>query len=371
VLTGNAANNLLKGLAANDTLIGGGGADTLDGGAGNDSMVGGGGNDIYFVGSAGDVVKELAGGGIDLVKSSVSFTLGANQEKLTLIGGAAINGFGNDQANVLWGNDAANTLNGGKGFDTLNGGGGNDKLIGALGNDTINGGNGNDTLDGGAGNDLMVGGAGNDVYFVGAAGDVVKELAGGGVDLVKSFVSRTLGANQEKLTLLGSAAINGFGNDQANTMWGNTAANILNGGKGFDILNGGAGNDTLVGALGKDTLSGGTGNDKFLFNAALSSANIDLIKDFTKLAGNTDKILLDDDIFTALGTVSSPTALDAAAFYVGPAAHDASDRIIYHKASGALYYDVDGTGAADAVQFATVGAGTHPTLSASDFFVVS
>ena len=48
---------------------------------------------------------------------------------------------------------------------------------------------------------------------------------------------------------------------------------------------------------------------------------------------------------------------------------DASDRIIYNSATGALLFDPDGTGAAAAVQFATLTTGLN-NLSAVDFLLV-
>ncbi|MCW9680631.1 hypothetical protein FJR41_007405, partial [Dolichospermum planctonicum UHCC 0167] len=49
--------------------------------------------------------------------------------------------------------------------------------------------------------------------------------------------------NIENLTLTGTAAIKGTGNDGNNLIIGNSANNILNGGLGKDNLNGGAGID--------------------------------------------------------------------------------------------------------------------------------
>ena len=49
------------------------------------------------------------------MQSSVTFTLAANVENLTLTGSAAINGTGNTLANVMLGNSGANTLDGGAG----------------------------------------------------------------------------------------------------------------------------------------------------------------------------------------------------------------------------------------------------------------
>ena len=122
---------------ANDVLIGNSAANTLDGNTGADTLVGGDGNDIYVVDNAADVVTETNASltQIDEVRSSVTRTLGANLENLTLTGTAATNGTGNSLANTLTGNSAANTLDGNTGNDILNGGLGNDMLTGGTGVD--------------------------------------------------------------------------------------------------------------------------------------------------------------------------------------------------------------------------------------------
>ena len=127
--------------------------------AGADSLIGGLGNDIYTVDNVGDVITENLNEGTDKVNSSVTYTLSANVENLTLTGALAINGTGNSLDNVITGNSAANQLNGQAG---------NDKLIG---------GDGDDILTGGSGVDTMIGGLGNDSYFVENAGDVVTEIS--------------------------------------------------------------------------------------------------------------------------------------------------------------------------------------------------
>ena len=53
----------------------------------------------------------------------------------------------------------------------------------------------------------------------------------------------TLGSQVENLTLTGRAAVNGIGNNLANTITGNTGNNFLNGMGGADRLAGGKGND--------------------------------------------------------------------------------------------------------------------------------
>ena len=122
-------------VSGNDTLSGGAGNDTLDGGTGTDSLSGGAGDDTYIVDATGDSVTENTNEGIDTVQSSVTYTLGAEVEHLTLTGSSALSGTGNALDNVLTGNSANNTLTGGAGNDTLNGGAGSDTMRGGTGND--------------------------------------------------------------------------------------------------------------------------------------------------------------------------------------------------------------------------------------------
>ena len=370
-VNGDAGNDLLNGGTGADTLSGGAGNDSLNGGAGVDAMIGGLGNDTYVVSDAGDTAVESSSvGGTDLVNSSVSFTLGSNVENLTLTGGAAINGTGNNAANILTGNGAANTLSGlggidqilgGGGIDTLNGGDGADSLNGGTGADTLSGGAGNDSLNGGVGADTMTGGLGNDTYVVGDAGDTVVENGSAGIDLVNSSISFTLGPNVEDLILTGIGNINGTGNGLDNAINGNDGANILSGNAGADVIKGGGGADEIHGGAGSDDLTGGAGPDEFWFDSPLGS--VDDILDFSV---SDDTIVLDRTIFAG---IIANGALAADAFHAGAAAADAEDRIIYNSATGEIFYDSDGTGGAAAVLFARVDPGT--LLTNADFFGVT
>jgi Ca2+-binding RTX toxin-like protein len=140
---GGTDSDQLFGEAHDDTLYGDSGDDTLAGGTGNDTLLGGDGDDTYLLGD-GDTVNEVAAAGTDLVKSAIDYTLTANCENLTLVGGGNIDGDGNALGNVLAGNGGANSLTGKAG---------DDKLAGKAGADTLNGGEGDDTLDGGGGQD--------------------------------------------------------------------------------------------------------------------------------------------------------------------------------------------------------------------------
>lgn len=227
LLTGTAPINGTGNTLAN-TITGNSAANTLSGGAGADTMIGGAGNDSYTVDNAADAVTELVDEGVDTVTSSVTHTLAANVENLTLTGSSGLRATGNTLDNLLTGNSGANTLTGDAG---------------------------NDRLDGGSGTDTMIGGSGDDTYVVNTSADVVTELAGEGVDSIESSVTLTLGAGNtvENLRLLGSGRINATGNGLANVLTGNTGNNTLTGNAGDDTLDGGAGTDTMRGGAGNDT----------------------------------------------------------------------------------------------------------------------
>ena len=297
--------------ADTDILLGNDLANILDGGKSDDAMAGGKGDDTYIVDNVEDVAVEMAGEGTDLVKSSVSFTLGDNVENLTLTGNNDINGTGNDLDNIITGNVGANRLDGKGGNDKLDGGAGADtyviddpgdeiiyinekagpdvdtvessitfvlpgsKLLGIgfienltlVGTADINGGgndfdnvitgnSGNNTLEGQLGNDTFFGGAGDDIYGVDAVGDLVVENPNEGKDTVVSGVDYTLGDNVENLSLTGKA-IRGNGNTLNNVIFGQYESeidNILNGGAGLDTMRGFGGNDTYFVDIPEDII---------------------------------------------------------------------------------------------------------------------
>ena len=237
--TGNELNNVLTGNSA---------ANVLDGGAGSDTLIGGAGNDTYVVDATSDVVVENPGAGIDTVRSSVTWTLGADVENLVLTGSSAINGTGNALDNTLLGNSAANVLVGG---------------------------DGNDVLDGGAGVDSMDGGLGDDKYYI-TAGDVLTDA--GGIDTIVTDSSWTLATGFENLTAIGTAAVQLEGNNQDNVLVGNDADNYFNPRAGNDTMIGNGGNDTFDMSTGGTSspgvrfIDGGSGTDTVDYDGYARSA---------------------------------------------------------------------------------------------------
>jgi Ca2+-binding RTX toxin-like protein len=315
---------LLSGTGANDLLIGDAGGNTLDGGAGADVLEGRMGDDTYIVDNAGDVIKEVVGGGYDVVKSSVSHVLASEVESLQLLGSAAINATGNELSNRLVGNSANNILNGAGGSDVMIGGMGDDTYVVDDGSDRIveSEGAGTDTvnssvsftlanhlenlgltgtaainatgnaannvlrgnvadnrLDGAQGADRMIGGLGNDTYFVDNAGDAVVEDLNGGNDQVISTIDYTLAANVEALTLSGPA-LNASGNELSNELIGNERNNRLYGAAGDDLLQGGRGDDRYVFGVGhgqdhiSEDLDAAGGIDTIVFEAGIKESDV-------------------------------------------------------------------------------------------------
>lgn len=229
-LDGTAGDDTLNGYAGNDILHGFDGNDVLDGGLDIDSMYGGRGDDLFIVDNTRDRVTELAGEGVDTVRSlALRYILSENVENM--VAGLTV-------GQALIGNALANHLSGNAGDDILNGGGGGD---------------------------VMAGAAGDDLYYVNDAGDNVIEDEAQGNDSIMSSVTYSLeGRFVETLTLLGNAVLNGYGNDLANVINGNVAANLLMGNGGNDVLNGGIGEDILNGGTGADRMDGGADNDIYI-----------------------------------------------------------------------------------------------------------
>jgi Ca2+-binding RTX toxin-like protein len=424
VLNGGNNRDLIMGGGGNDSISGGFGADTLEGGSGADTIRGGDEDDLIVYGTGGGQAGEIGDGGAGfdtlLINANVNLdavnfvsiegmkfseqtagpkvaTIAAGQlgnglaqnllitsaaaksDQVKILLGSAfalnasqlqfVNWEGQDRVLIRGDGDAEtvtgskvadhmlvrggdDTVTAGAGRDTVNGGAGNDVISGGIGGDRLNGAGDNDTITGGAGNDVLIGGAGidalrggkgNDTYQVTHQGEAA-EAKNSGTDTVISKVSYVLGGNIENLKLTGSLNLTGRGNALANAIEGNAGNNLLNG------------------RLGNDTLTGGDGADKFVFDTALNeTGNVNTLTDF---APGADKIRLENTIFTGL----AEGRLTAAAFTVGTAAADASDRIIYDGASGALYFDADGSGAAAQVKFAQLAPGL--ALSHLDFVVI-
>jgi hypothetical protein len=203
---------------------------------------------------------------------------------------------------ALFGTANSDWVLGGVGNDRLYGRDGNDRLYGEDGNDRLHGSSGDDRLYGGNGNDSLDGRAGND------------------------------------------ALDGGSGNDR------------LYGSFDDDVLSAGSGNDRLYGESGADILRSGFGKDAFVYNAVPNGlADVDSIRDFSVA---NDTFWLNNSKFTGL---RSEGQLQSSAFRTGTKAHDATDRIIYDRSNGVLYYDQDGTGATEQVVVAKLSTGLRMT----------
>jgi Ca2+-binding RTX toxin-like protein len=303
VLIGNGAADVMVGGHGNDVLLGEGGADVFHGGEGDDVMTvshpafrladGGGNFDTLALTGAGmtldlgDRATAVKLQSIERIDLSASGNHTLAIDTLAVLGGIGAASGGRHVLTVLggtgdsvvfaesaWRNTGSFT-NGDGTFDryafgravvdveqgvsvpgvTIEGTAGNDTVrygVTVAGqplptnrSDIINGHGGNDVLDGRLGADTMAGGTGDDTFHVDDAGDVVTELAGEGIDTVRATISHALAAEVENLVLMGTAAIDGTGNELGNVLTGNAAANVLTGGGGDDILDGGAGNDTV------------------------------------------------------------------------------------------------------------------------------
>ncbi|TSD54720.1 tandem-95 repeat protein [Variovorax sp. KBS0712] len=322
--SGNGADTLL-GASGNDLLIGGDGNDTLSGGAGNDVLRGGlGSNDSMDGGDGSEDLLDFSDGSV-----AVNFTLVQSAAPTSIVNGTA--GLGN--------NDTYQNIEGVIGTGLA------DTLTGSASNDIIRGGAGNDTLDGAGGTgDLL---------------DFSDGTAGLTFTLTQSSSTTSFNASAAGLGIDGYKNFEGvIGTAFGDTITGSASNDQLRGGGGNDVINGLAGDDRIVGGTGADLLTGGADNDTFVFDSAPNA--VDSVTDFNASgsAASGDLIELSRGTFTALTTASGST-LSAAEFASlnGGGAGDtvgAGVHVIYDSATGNLYYDADGLGAANRTLVATL-----------------
>lgn len=395
-LVGTIGPDRLVGLAGDDHLLGLAGNDLLDGGVGADQLIGNLGDDTYSVDDRGDVVTESSNEGIDTVQSSVTHTLDADVENLTLIGSAAIHGTGNGLDNVLIGNSGANVLMGGLGNDTYVIGA-EDTVVESVGEGidvvqtdisaTLGANVENLLLTGsasliGVGNELnnvlradgsisvLAGGDGNDTYVIGSNGDddTLVETATGGVDTVIAGHEYRLPANIEQLILLDPRVPDfasfslipygfseqfaaGYGNNSANILIGGRANNLLDGGLGADTFIGGDGNDTYVvdhvGDMVIEEANEGVDNVQSTVSHGLS-ANVENLTLVGTASINGGGNTLNND----LRGNDAPNVLDGGSGNDALLGFGGSDTYLFGRGSGHdTVFDSEATGEVDTIQF--------------------
>ncbi|WP_156798593.1 calcium-binding protein [Ahrensia sp. R2A130] len=110
-----------------DIIQGNSGNNYINGGGGIDVMIGGDGNDTYTIDDSQDAVIEAAGGGDDVIYTSVDYVLLGDQEiETAILTENAVILRGDNSDNQLIGNDFINVLEGKGGTDYLLGLGGDD-----------------------------------------------------------------------------------------------------------------------------------------------------------------------------------------------------------------------------------------------------
>jgi Ca2+-binding RTX toxin-like protein len=401
-LSGSFGDDSLAGGTGDDNLNGGPGIDTLTGGVGDDSLYGdsgssflsgGDGND-YFSPNAGANHTVSGGAGIDTLSlflteltGDISINLTDTPSGTIPIGSSSIT-FSSIENFDIWSTVGNDTIIGSNGNDTLYAYGYEHFLDGGAGDDYLNDNNasperqgGNNTLRGGAGNDsfdtyysddsTLSGGLGDDYFSVNSSSG--NSVSGGDGDDYFGVMD-----------LSDSSLSGGAGNDLINVLYldGN---NTLSGGAGDDRLNvtaseqsnntlsGGNGNDTLEANGGyNDTLTGGSGNDLFRYSSYSDSFGSNTITDFHKVSGDTDKIVLDKETFTAItsniGTGFSKSS-EFAIIANDAAAATSQALIVYNQGTGNLFYNqngaLDGLGTGRKLGTLT----NQPLLAATDFTI--
>jgi VCBS repeat-containing protein len=200
-------------------------------------------------------------------------------------------------------------------------------------------------------------------------------LSGGDIGLmtVRTVQTTPSNGNGDSVALSGSYAASYIdlqnGEDSALSSTAGSADDVFIGGGGNDTLSGGTAHDILHGGVGNDVLTGGAGADTFVFDTQPHTTdNFDRIADFD---ASTDTILLAKSVFAGFSTAGSSTGTTLlASDYTevasgGATATIGTAHIVYDAATGNLFYDADGGGAAGRTLFAVLD--NKPLLTTMDF----
>ncbi len=207
-------------------------------------------------------------------------------------------------------------------------------------------------------------GGGVDTYdFSNYAANLRIDLRPGEWSVISSLQTAMLGgANLARGNIANAMLYHGDTRSLIENAKGGPGRDVIVGNQGDNILRGGRGSDRLFGLDGEDILIGGPGRDYFVFDTRPNRAdNLDRIADFSVVR---DTIVLENAVFTKVGKAGK---LSAAAFWSGSHAHDSTDRVIYDKTFGKLFYDADGIGKVAPVQVAQLPKGLK--MTAADFII--
>ncbi|MBH8560952.1 calcium-binding protein [Nostoc sp. CENA67] len=244
-----------------------------------------------------------------------------------------------------------------------------------MGDDTLNGGAGDDTLSVSAySNSLVDGGTGNDDLSVYSG-------------YTQVGIVTTLDSTTTNGTITSGNYQISFQNIERLEITGTFNSDSLLGGNGNDSLNGYGGGDTIKGGAGDDTLSvefseysndnlliGGDGND-VLTGDSINSISVDTFayNNYTEGVDTINKFDSSQDLIqvsaNGFGGGLIAGSLSQSQFVLGTAATTSDQRFVYDNTTGALYFDLDGSGSGFTQrQLATITGGV--SLSASNFTIV-
>jgi Ca2+-binding RTX toxin-like protein len=300
-------------------IVTGGNQDNIiKGGLGNDTLTGGLGHDVFQItkGAGSDTITDFSSDAFLLISNYAFTDFGSFAAAMTQSGADTIVSLGSGETLTLKGVAMSSITPTNVSFsqaappqappvlptppaDTLAASAKSTHwMASGVSGTTVVGTSGSDSLSATAGNVTLDGGLGDDIYTVYNQSDLVIEKAGAGIDTVVTWAGSYALANDqslENLTLAGTAASSGTGNDLNNIITGNASNNILDGGRG---------NDALVGGGGKDTFLVTKGN------------GFDTIRDFAATGSGIDTIQLSGfsvtsfaDLANYMGQVGADTVL--------------------------------------------------------------